>query len=98
MLYYDRMDVSEGIDVNKTMALKECDVCHYWFFLNYNFNFQPNVCNRFHDLLMMSVHLTDIAISNIKGSDYRCIISLISKNESMNLLENADLNEKSGTL
>ena len=47
---------------------------------------------------MMSVHLTDIAISNIKGSDYRCIISLISKNESMNLLENADLNEKSGTL
>ena len=98
MLYYDRMDVSEGIDVNKTMTLKECDVCHYWFFLNYNFNFQPNVCNRFHDLLMMSVNLTDIAISNIKGSDYRYIISLISKNESMNLLENADLNEKSGTL
>ena len=92
------MDVSEGIDVNKTMTLKECDVCHYWFFLNYNFNFQPNVCNRFHDLLMMSVNLTDIAISNIKGSDYRYIISLISKNESMNLLENADLNEKSGTL
>ena len=80
MLYYDRMDVSEGINVNKTMTLKECDVCHYWFFLNYNFNFQPNVCNRFHDLLMMSVNLTDIAISNIKGSDYRYIISLISKN------------------
>ena len=98
MLYCDRMDVSEGIDVNKTMTLKECDVCHYWFFLNYNFNFQPNVCNRFHDLLMMSVNLTDIAISNIKGSDYCYIISLISKNESMNLLENADLNEKSGTL
>ena len=29
MLYYDRIDVSEGIDVNKTSASKECDVCHY---------------------------------------------------------------------
>ena len=30
MIYYDRIDVSEGIDVNKTSALKECDICHYW--------------------------------------------------------------------
>ena len=29
MLYYDRIDVSEGIDVNKTSASKECDICHY---------------------------------------------------------------------
>ena len=28
MLYYDRIEVSEGIDVNKTSASKECDVCH----------------------------------------------------------------------
>ena len=34
MLYYDRMDVSEGIDVNKTDASKECNICHYWYFLN----------------------------------------------------------------
>ena len=32
MLYYDRIDVSEGIDINKTNALKECDICHYWYF------------------------------------------------------------------
>ena len=37
MLYYDRIDVSEGIDVNKTSASKECDVCHYWYFLTYSF-------------------------------------------------------------
>ena len=30
MLYYDKIDVSEGIDVNKTSASEECDVCHYW--------------------------------------------------------------------
>ena len=52
--------------------------------------FQPNVCNRFHDLLMMSMNLSDIAILNIKGCDYRCIISRISKNETINVMQNAD--------
>ena len=47
---------------------------------------------------MMYINLSDIAILNIKGSDYRCIISLISKNEAINLMENADLTEKNGTL
>ena len=69
MIDYDRIDVSEGSDVNRSSASKECDVCHYWYFLNYSFKFQPNVCNRCHDLLRMSVNLSDIAILNIKGSD-----------------------------
>ena len=98
MLYYDRIDVSEGIDVNKTSASKECDVCHYWYFLNFSFKFQPNVCNRCHGLLMMSVKLSDIAILNTKGSDYLCIIILISKNDAINVMQNADLTEKSRTL
>ena len=29
MLYFDRTDVSEGIDVNKTSPSEECDICHY---------------------------------------------------------------------
>ena len=98
MLYFDRIDLSEGINVNKTSASKECDIFHYWYFLNKSFKFQPNVCNRCHDLLMMSMNLSNIAILNIKGSDYCCIISLISKNEAINLMQNADLTEKSGTL
>ena len=47
---------------------------------------------------MMSTNLSGTGILNIKGSDYCCIISLISKNEAINLLHNADLTEKSGTL
>ena len=94
MLYFDRIDVSEETDFNKTSLSKECDICHYWYFLNYSFRFQPNVCNRCHDLLMMSMNLNDIAILNIKISDYRCIISLISKNVAINLMQNADLTEK----
>ena len=34
ILYYDRIDVSEGIDINKTSKSKECDIFHYWYFLN----------------------------------------------------------------
>ena len=81
MLLLDRIDVSEEIDVNKISASKECDICHYWYFLNYSFEFQPSVCNRCHDLLMISMDLSDIAILNIKFSDYGSIISLTSKNE-----------------
>ena len=88
MFCYDGIDISEGIDVNYLL------VC----FLNYIFKFQPNVCNRCHDLLMISINLIDIAILNIKDSDYHCIISLISKNEAINLMQNADLTKKSKTL
>ena len=62
MLYYDRIDVSEGIDVNKTSASKEYDICHYWYFLNYNFKFHPNICNNCHDLLMMSINVIAILL------------------------------------
>ena len=98
MLYYNRIDISEGIDINKISESKECDICHCWYFLNKSFNFQPNVCNRCHDLLMMSMNLSDIAISSIKSADYHCIISGISKNEAINLMQNVYLTEKSRKL
>ena len=47
---------------------------------------------------MMTIILTNIAILNIKGSDYTCVTSLISKNDAINLMQNAYLNEKSRTL
>ena len=66
MLYFNRIDISQEIDVNKASASKECDACYYVLnFLNYSSTFQPNVCNRYHDLLMMSINLSDIIILNI---------------------------------
>ena len=91
------MDVSEGVDVNKTSALKECEIYHYWYFLNKGFNFQPNVCNRCHDLLMISMNLSNIYNLNIKNADYHCNISRVTKNEAINLMRN-DLSEKGGKL
>ena len=93
MLYYDRIDVSEGIDVNKTSESKEFDICRYCYFSNKGFNFQSYVCNRCHDLEMMSMNLSDIAILNIEDA-YNCsIISGISKSEAINLRQNIDLTE-----
>ena len=69
MLYYDRINVSEGIDVNKPNKSKECNICHYWYFLK-GINFQPYACNR-HDLLMMSMNLSDICIFSIRGAENR---------------------------
>ena len=98
MLYFDKTDLSEGIDVNKTSASKECDICHYWCFSNKGFNFQPYVRNRSHDLLMMSVNLSDIYILNNENADYCSIISGISKSKAINLLQNTYFTEESGTL
>ena len=42
MLEYDRIEVSKGIHVNKTNGSPECITCHYWYFVNINFRFQPD--------------------------------------------------------
>ena len=65
-------------------------------FLNKDFKFQLNVCNKCQDLLMMN--LSDAAILNIKSADYCYIISGICKSGAINLMQNADLTEKSGAL
>ena len=90
MLHFDSIDVLEGTDVNKTSLSKECNICQYWYFLNYSFKFHPNDCNGCQDLLLISMKSSEIVILSTKGSYYYCIISLISKNEVMNLMHFPD--------
>ena len=71
MLEYDRIDISEGIDINKTSASKECDVCHYWYFLSKGFKYEPHLCNGCHDLKQKAMNFNDVAIVPIKGNDYK---------------------------
>ena len=66
-------------------------------FLNKAFKFKPNFCNKCYDLLR-SMNLSNIAILNIKSANYRCIISGISKNEAINLMQNTDLTQTCVTL
>ena len=56
MLQYEEIDASEGIDLNKTSASKECELCHYWFFKDVGFKFEEHVSNKCHDLLTMAFH------------------------------------------
>ena len=72
MLRYQKTDISEGIDVNKTNASKKCEVWHYWFFKDFGFKFEE------HDLLTIVYSLKHIAKSNARGNTYRCILMDIS--------------------
>ena len=89
MLQYKKIDVSEGIDVNKTSASKECELCHYWFFKDVGFKFEEHVCNKCHDLLIIAYSLTDIAILSAKLVTFRSILMGINKNESLKILNNS---------
>ena len=93
MVYYYRIDTSEGIDSAKNNYSKECMVCHYWFF-NHWFKYQDSVCNGCHDLLMQCVNISDIAIITVKGAAYCFIIHGISKSDAINLLENSILDDR----
>ena len=80
MVQYEKSDVSEGIDVNKTSASKEYELCHYWFFKDVGFKFEQHVCNRCHDLLTMG----HMAILNAEGTTLGCLLRSTRKNEALN--------------
>ena len=78
--------------------LKECDICHYWYFSDKGFKSQPNVCSECCDIIMMSINLNNNTILNIQGVDYNCIINSISKSDTINVLQNDDLTEEKGVI
>ena len=98
MVYCDRIDVFEDVNVKNTSESKEWNIFLYWYFLIKGFTFKPNVCNGYHDALMISMNLNDIAILSVQVIDYCRIINGISKCEAMGLLRNYSLNQKRGTL
>ena len=57
MLEYDRIDTSEGININKTNVSKECKNCHYWYFKDIGFKYEPYLCNslRARDVFTQSI-------------------------------------------
>ena len=94
MLQYEKNDVSEGINTNKTSASKERMLFHYWQFKDVGFKFEPHVCNKRHDVLITAYELKNIAILNVKVADFRCILWGISRDEVVNRLNNSVLEDK----
>ena len=70
MLEYKRVDISEGIDVNKTNLLKECDICQ-WYFKDVGFKYEPYLCNGCYDLMQKAMSFSNTAVVYVKGNAYR---------------------------
>ena len=89
MLQDHKIDVSEGIDENKTSASKECELCPDRFFKDVGLKFEEHVCKRCHDLLTMVYSLKTIVILSAKGAAFRCLLMDISKKETLKKLNNS---------
>ena len=71
MLEYNRVDISEGIEVNKTILSKECEICHYWYFKDIGFKYETYICNGCQDLMQEAMNFNNVAIVYVKSSAYR---------------------------
>ena len=98
MLEYHRIDISEGVDVNKTNLLKEYDICCYWYFKNIGFKYEPYLCNGCHDLMQKAMGFNDVAIVYVKGRAYRIHFWNMSKDDAISITNNSDLIDKKGVL
>ena len=98
MLEYDRIDVSEGTDIKKTNASKECKICHYWYFEDIGFIYEPHLCNGCHGLMQKAVNFNNIAIAYVKGRAYRIQFWYMSKDDVINIMNNSSLIDKIGVL
>ena len=98
MLEYDRINISEGIDVNKTSASKECDLCDYWYFKDIGFKYKQYLCNGCYDLMQKAMSFNDVAIVYVKGSAYRIHFWYMSKDDAINIMNGSNLVDKRGVL
>ena len=84
MLEYDRIDISEGINLNKTSASKECVTI--------------GICNGCHDLMQKAMSFNDVEIVYVNGSAYRIHFLHVSKDDAINIMNNSNWIDKKGVL
>ena len=92
MLEYERIDISEGIDVNKTNLSKECDICHYWYFKDIGFKYEPYLWNECHNLMQKAMGFNNNAIIYIyiKENAYRIHFWYTSKDDAINIMNGSN--------
>ena len=98
MLEYDRIDISEVSDVNKTSASKECGTSHYWYFKDIGFKYEKYLCNGCHDLMQKAISFNNVAIVYVKGIAYRIHFWYMSKDDAINVMNGSNLTDKRGVL
>ena len=95
MLKYDKIDVTEGIELNKTNKSKKCMFCYYWYYLNKNFSYGPFTCNGCWNLVQRS-DFKNIAIIYVKKSAYRVYFKDIGKHKAKKIMNKFNLVGKTG--
>ena len=98
MLVYERIDISDGINANKSYESKERTLCHYWYFLDKSFSYGPYLCNGCYNMTQKCNELKNIAITRIKKSVYRICFLFMSKREAKKLMANSNVINKKGFL
>ena len=99
MLEYDRIDFFEGIDVNKCKdTSKKRSLCKFYYFLDKNFNYGPYLCDGCYDMSLKAISMQNLAIVYRGGRAYRVIFVFMSKKDAFNLIKNAVIIDKKGTL
>ena len=94
MLEYDRIDISEGIDVDKTDRSEECMFCHYWYFSNKNFKYGSYLCDGCYDIVQKSTDFKNITIAHVRKNVYRVYFPYINKHKAKKLMNKFDLINK----
>ena len=95
MLEYDRIDISEGIDIKKCKETsRKCNLCTFYYFLDKNFNYGPYLCNGCYDMFLKARNMQNLAIVNHNGNHYRVNFTSISKKDAFNLIKNAVITDK----
>ena len=90
MLEYDRIGLSEVIDVSRNISTsKKCYLCGYWCFINKNFNYQKYMCNGCHDMSTKAISMHNLCIGYNNGNTYRINFVFMYKNDALNLIKNA---------
>ena len=99
MLEYDRIDISESIDINKyEETSRRCSLCKFYHFLDKNFSYGPFLCNGCYDMSLKAVSVQNLAIINLNGNHHRVNFAFISKKDVYNLIKSATIIDKKGTL
>ena len=66
MLVYEKLDISDGIDVDMSDKSNECMLCHYWYFLDKNFSYGPYLCDGCYNMMQKCSKLKNIATVLLK--------------------------------
>ena len=99
MLEYNRIDLSEGIDNKKFKETsRKCSLCKFYYFLDKNFNYGPYLCNGCYDMSLKAISMQNVAITNHNGNIYHVNFAFMSKKDAFNLIKNAVIIDKKGTL